>query len=151
MLLAEELGWDKAEVDAIRTEGLLHDIGKIGITDPVLNKPGRLTDYEFELVKEHTTVGHHILMGSKTLRSAADVALWHHERWDGTGYPDGLKGTEIPLHARVVAIADSYDAMRSRRVYSGEMDPDEIRRELEAGRGTQFDPDLLDAFLRLDL
>jgi energy-coupling factor transport system substrate-specific component len=90
-------------------------------------------------------------MGSKTLRSAADVALWHHERWDGTGYPDGLKGTEIPLHARVVAIADSYDAMRSRRVYSGEMDPDEIRRELEAGRGTQFDPDCLDAFLRLDL
>ena len=151
MLLAEELGMDKDEVAAVRTEGLLHDIGKIGVTDPVLNKPGRLTDDEYHDIQRHTVVGHDILIGMESLRAAADVALWHHERWDGKGYPDGLAGEDIPLHARIVAVADAFDAMRSKRVYSGVMDMDEIRRELEAGRGTQFDPTCLDAFLRLDL
>ena len=148
-LLAAELGFPEFEVAEVRRAGLLHDVGKIGIPDDVLNKPGALTDEEREVIRSHTLKGENILSCVGDLEDAARVARWHHERFDGGGYPDGLAGTAIPLHARIVAVADSYDAMASKRVYSNEVDTEAIRAELASCRGTQFDPRCLDAFLRL--
>ena len=147
--LAENLGWPEEEVRSMHREAMLHDIGKIGIPDAVLNKPGRLTPEEFDVIKAHAAIGGRILSTSVNLARAADVARCHHERYDGGGYPAGLKGEDIPLHARVVTIADSYDAMRSDRVYRKGLSPDKIREELVRGRGTQFDPLLLDVFLSM--
>ncbi len=147
--LAEKLGWPEEELKALRREALLHDIGKIGVPDAVLNKPGKLTDEEFAVIKAHTTVGSDILERAQSLHESALVARHHHERYDGRGYPDGLKGEEIPLHARVVTIADTYDAMHSDRIYRKGLSYDVILSELVKGRGTQFDPALLDAFLPL--
>ena len=149
MALARKIGWDEKEIRILGREGLLHDIGKIGIPDAVLNKPGRLTDEEFTIIKSHTVVGDKILGHSGSLTDAAQVAHHHHERYDGRGYPDHLRGEEIPLHARLVAIADAYDAMRSDRIYRTGLAPDVIRSEMIKGRGTQFDPELLDDFLEL--
>jgi len=145
--LAQHLGWDESELQALGNEGLLHDIGKIGIPDAVLNKPGRLSDEEYRVIKSHTTIGGAILAQAEDLAEASLVARHHHERYDGRGYPDGLAGEQIPLHARVVAIADAYDAMRSDRIYRKGLRVDIIREELVKGRGTQFDPAFLDAFL----
>lgn len=147
--LARQLGWPDAEVEALRREALLHDVGKMGVPDAILNKPGRLTNEEFETIKTHTTTGGTILARSGALTGASEVARSHHERYDGTGYPDGLSGDEIPAHARLVAVADAYDAMRSDRVYRKGLAPEVIREELVRGRGTQFDPAYLDAFLQL--
>ena len=147
--LAEKLGWSEAEVNEIRMEALLHDVGKIGIADAVLNKPGRLTDAEFNIIKAHTTIGYAILSESEELKSAAKAARYHHERYDGSGYPDGLKGEDIPLHARVISIADAYDAMHSDRIYRKGLTREQIRSELHNGRGTQFDPVLLEPFIEL--
>lgn len=149
MALARSMGWPEEEIQQLGREGLLHDIGKIGVPDIVLNKPGRLTDEEFSIIKSHTTIGDEILNHSGSLLELARVARHHHERYDGRGYPDHLKGDEIPLHARAVAIADAYDAMRSDRIYRKGLPPETIRGEMIRGRGTQFDPELLDAFLRL--
>ena len=147
--LAEKLGWQEEELKALRREALLHDIGKIGVPDAVLNKPGKLTDEEYAVIKSHTTVGSDILERTRNLHDAALVARHHHERFDGRGYPDGLKGEEIPLHARVVTIADTYDAMHSDRIYRKGLSYDLIHSELVKGRGSQFDPTLLDVFLPL--
>lgn len=147
--LAKALGWDEAEVEQLRAEALIHDIGKIGIPDSVLNKPGRLTDNEFMVIKSHTTIGGDILSSNASLPGAMLVARYHHERYDGTGYPAGLAGEDIPLHARVVAIADAYDAMKSDRIYRKGFPDSKIRSELANGKGTQFQPDFLDVFLVL--
>ena len=147
--LADALGWTKEECYTLWKEALLHDIGKIGIPDIVLNKPGRLTDDEFRIIKSHTTIGGRILGNSSGLLDAADVAQCHHERWDGSGYPAGLAGDSIPAHARIVSIADAYDAMRSDRIYRKGLDPAHIREELIRGSGKQFDPVYLEAFVRL--
>lgn len=147
--LVKELGWNDEDIHAMHQEAMLHDIGKIGISDLVLNKPGRLSDEEFETIKQHSTIGGKILGASGNLISAAYVARYHHERYDGGGYPSGLKGESIPLHARVVSIADAYDAMRSDRIYRKGLSADIIRKELINGRGTQFDPNLLDVFIKL--
>lgn len=147
--IAERLGWSGEEVHALRQEAMLHDTGKIGISDAVLNKPGKLSENEFENIKEHTTIGGKILGASGNLTAAADVARYHHERFDGSGYPSGLAGNNIPLHARVVTVADAYDAMRSDRVYRPGLPSGVILRELRNGRGTQFDPELLDVFLKM--
>ena len=147
--LAGKLGWGEEDIKMLGGEALLHDIGKIGVPDAVLNKPGRLTDEEFTIIKSHTVVGDKILGHSGSLTDAAKVARHHHERYDGRGYPDHLRGEEIPLHARLVAIADAYDAMRSDRIYRKGLAPDVIRGEMIKGRGTQFDPTLLDEFLEL--
>ena len=147
--LARKLGWSKEEIRELEREALLHDIGKIGVPDAVLNKPGRLTDEEFSVIKSHTTVGRGILEGLDGMKEAAEVAAYHHERYDGKGYPDGLVGKAIPEHARVISIADAYDAMNSDRVYRKALGKDVIRKELEKGLGTQFDPDYLPAFLEL--
>ena len=146
---ARRLGLPEEECRSIHQEAMLHDIGKIGVPDDVLNKPGRLTDEEFGRIKSHTKIGGSILKQSSVMQGAADVANYHHERYDGSGYPDGRKGEEIPLHARIVSIADAYDAMRSDRIYRKGLDPETIRRELIRCRGTQFDPAMTDAFLEL--
>ena len=147
--LARHLGWDEEEIKAIKREALLHDIGKIGIPDEVLNKPERLTDSEFNIIKSHAVIGGDILARSSSMTDAANVAKFHHERYDGKGYPTGVRGRNIPLHARIVSIADAYDAMSSDRIYRKSLDKEIIRSELLRGIGTQFDPDLLIEFLEL--
>ena len=148
--LARKLGMGEEALDLIRCEGLLHDVGKIGVPDSVLNKAGRLTDNEFNIIKAHTTLGSEILkdvdIDETEIKAAARS---HHERFDGKGYPDGLKGKEIPMAARIIAIADTFDAMNSDRIYRKRLPKDIIRDELVKGRGTQFDPDYLDVFLEL--
>lgn len=116
-LIAEELGWTPEEILNLKRATHLHDIGKIGIPDPFLNKPAQLTDDEYNLIKKHTVIGAEILKDITLIPHAAEIARSHHERYDGKGYPDGLAGTEIPIHARIVAVADCYDAMNSRRIY----------------------------------
>ncbi len=148
-LIAQEVGWKEEEVQNIKYIALLHDIGKVGITDNVLNKPGRLTEIEFNIIKSHTTIGGDILKDIKTIPGVDSGAKYHHERYDGKGYPCGLAGEEIPAVARIICIADSYDAMNSKRIYRDSLAPDVIRRELVGGRGTQFDPEYLDVFVRL--
>lgn len=147
--LAEKLGWPEQEIKQLARETLLHDIGKIGVPDAVLNKPGRLTDEEFAIIQSHTTVGGNILSRTASLKKAAEVARYHHERYDGHGYPEGLAGEDIPAHARVAAIADAYDAMHSDRIYRKGLPHEVIRAELLRGRGRQFDPQFLDVFLEL--
>lgn len=147
--LAEALGWDEDKVSKLRYEALLHDIGKIGVPDMILNKPSKLSDMEFELIKSHTVIGSDILKNMVAFPEAFEVAKHHHERFDGKGYPSGLQGSEIPISARIVCIADSYDAMSSDRIYRKALSKDIIRKELVGGRGTQFDPNLLDKFLEL--
>ncbi len=148
-ILARELGMDKQEVEVLRLEALLHDIGKIGIPDSILNKPGRLSDIEFHIIQSHTEMGAKILQNIETLEGAKSVALSHHEKYDGTGYPQKLAGKDIPLHARIIGIADAYDAMHSTRIYRPALSEAEVHDELIHGRGTQFDPTFLDCFLKL--
>ena len=147
--LADHLGWDEQRKKDLRLEALLHDIGKIGVPDSVLNKPGRLTPEEYRIIQSHTDTGGDILKASSALLGAAETARYHHERYDGTGYPSGIKGTQIPLNARVVSIADAYDAMHTDRPYRTGLPYERIRQELTNGRGTQFDPELLDTFLKM--
>lgn len=149
VILAKELGFSESELLDLRYMALLHDIGKIGIPDQILNKADRLTDAEFAIIKSHTVTGSEILKGMKTLKEARIVTRHHHERYDGLGYPDGLKGEDIPYNARIVGIADAFDAMSSDRVYRKALPREIIRKELIKGRGTQFDPNMLDVFLRL--
>lgn len=147
--IAQELGWEQEKVQNLKYIALLHDIGKIGVPDSVLNKPGRLTPVEVELIRSHTVIGGEILRDIVIIEHASDGAQYHHERFDGTGYPSGLRGTQIPLASRIICIADAYDAMNSNRVYREKIAPDQIRQQLIEGRGKQFDPELLDVFLRL--
>lgn len=147
--LATELGMSKEDVDRIRYIALLHDIGKIGVADAILNKPRRLNDTEFSLMKQHTLVGGDIL---KDINSVADLtvgAKYHHERFDGKGYPEGLAGEEIPYVARIIGIADAYDAMTSNRVYRKRLSDEEVLAEIKRCAGTQFDPKMAETFLRL--
>lgn len=147
--LARKLGWSEEEVQNIHYIALLHDIGKIGVPDSVLNKPFKLTNIEFELIKKHTIMGAEILKDIKMFKDVNIGAKYHHERYDGKGYPSGLKGEEIPLVARVIGIVDSYDAMTSNRVYRKRLQDEVVKAELLKGRGTQFDPELIDKFMEL--
>ena len=128
---------------------MLHDIGKIGIPDQVLNNPGRLTDDEYEIMKSHVARGAEILKNFTLIDNVADGALYHHERYDGKGYIHGLKGEEIPLNARIIGIADAFDAMTANRVYRKKLDFGHVLEELEKGSGTQFDPGLVNIMLGL--
>lgn len=145
--IATEMRLSHSEVEMVRYAGVLHDIGKIGISDAVLNKVGRLTDAEFELIQAHTTIGAHVVKPVGFLRGVSKVIRHHHERYDGRGYPDGLKGEEIPLAARILAVADAFDAMTSDRVYRAGLNREEAELELLKGRGTQFDPQVVDVFV----
>lgn len=136
------------EVDLIRRTGPLHDIGKIGVPDAVLRKPGRLTPSEFELMKSHTTIGAEILGGShhRILDVARRIAESHHERWDGGGYPHGLVADATPVEARIVAVADTFDTLTHNRPYREAISPESALKEVVRCRETQFDPAVVDAF-----
>ena len=137
--IAKRYGYDEQGQDEIYMMGLLHDVGKIGVPDEIINKTSRLTDEEFAEIKKHPVVGNNILKKIKEMPQLAFGARWHHERVDGRGYPDGLKGNEIPEQARIIAVADAYDAMTSNRSYRQLMPQDKVRAEIEKGKGTQFD------------
>ena len=148
-LIAEELGWDKKEIRNLKNAAHLHDIGKIGIPDNILNRPTRLTEEEFQVIKEHTVIGAEILKNITLIDHVKEVARSHHERYDGMGYPDGLKGEEIPLYARVIAIADCYDAMKSRRIYRNSLGDEVIYNEISRNCGSQFDPKIAGVFMKM--
>jgi putative two-component system response regulator len=147
-LLARLAGLETDRAELIRIASPMHDVGKIGIPDRILLKPGRLTEDERRVMEAHTEMGHRILAGSgvELLDLAAEMALTHHERIDGTGYPARAAGEEIPIEGRICAIADVFDALTSDRVYRQAFQPDEARAMMLEGRGTQFDPELLDLF-----
>jgi HD-GYP domain-containing protein (c-di-GMP phosphodiesterase class II) len=148
LMLAEELGLPAEQRQLLRAAAALHDIGKIGIDDGILRKPGRLSEIEFTQMKTHVTRGSEIIQMIPGLAWALPVVRGHHERWDGAGYPDRLKGDEIPLAARVVAVADAFDAMTSDRPYRRGMTASAAFAELDAGAGKQFDPTCVEAFMR---
>jgi putative two-component system response regulator len=151
-LMALGIGLPDDEVELIRRAAPLHDIGKIGIPDVILLKPGRLTDEEFDVIRTHTTIGAEILSGSQSplLRLAQEIALTHHERWDGRGYPGGLSGEEIPLTGRIVAVADVFDALTHERPYKDAWPVEKAVSEIAGQPGRQFDPGVVEAFSRLD-
>jgi putative two-component system response regulator len=145
-------------IDALYKSAPLHDIGKVGIPDRILLKPGRFTPDEFEIMKTHTTLGRAAILAAEKqlgmevdfLRHAKDIAYYHQEKWDGSGYPEGLQGEAIPVSARLMAVADVYDALISRRVYKEGMPHAQAVAIIRDGRGTHFDPDMVDAFLELE-
>ena len=142
-----ELGISKEEIDLLELAGMYHDIGKISIPDAILNKPGKLTDEEYEIIKTHTLVGYQILKAADEYSGLAEYALSHHERWDGRGYPKGLKGTEIPLFSRVINVADSFEAMTADRPYRKGMSLEDAIKEIKRCSGSQFDPDIAEIFI----
>jgi len=147
-IIAERLGIDSERIALIRASSPMHDVGKVGIADAILLKPGKLTDAERGVMEMHSPIGHDILAGADAdLDLAATIALTHHERVDGTGYPNGLKGDEIPVEGRIVAVADVFDALTSDRVYRKAFSVEKAIEIMEEGRGTQFDPEILDALL----
>ena len=147
--IAKRYGYTEKEQDDIFMMGLLHDVGKIGVPDEIINKNGKLTDKEFAAIKVHPEIGDRILKKVKEMPKLSIGARWHHERYDGTGYPDGLKGEEILEEARIISVADAYDAMTSHRSYRDILPQETVRREIEKGKGTQFDPVFADIMLRM--
>ena len=149
-LLARAYGLPREAAETLATASLMHDIGKIGIPDAILLKPGKHTDEEREIMKTHTTLGGDILAGpdSELLSMARDIALTHHERWDGTGYPTGLRGKDIPLPGRITSVCDVFDALTSERPYKRAWSTDEACDFLRENSGTMFDPELVDLFLQ---
>jgi len=145
---AKELGLPPDSIEKIRLAGLIHDIGKIGVKESVLNKPSGLTEEESQNIRYHPEIGAHILNPIVDDEEILMIVRHHHERFDGTGYPDGLKGESIPLGARILAVADTYDAMTSERSYREAMNVETACAEVECGKGTQFDPEVANAFLR---
>jgi response regulator RpfG family c-di-GMP phosphodiesterase len=148
-LLAREVGFSEAEVHVIGMAAPLHDIGKIGIPDEILRAPRRLTASELVIMRTHPDIGHEMLQGStsESMKMSADIARYHHERFDGSGYPLGLRGADIPLSARIVAVADVWDALLSSRPYKRPWTEEAAVDLLRSGAGAQFDPLLVDAFL----
>jgi HD-GYP domain-containing protein (c-di-GMP phosphodiesterase class II) len=143
------MGLDTEHVERIRTGALLHDIGKIGIADSVLQKPGRLTKEEFEIVKQHPVIGRRILEGVQGLAPYIEAVELHHENWDGSGYPKGQSREETPVDARIIHVSDAYDAMTTNRSYRRGMTHQQAIRELFTHAGTQFDPRIVEVFARL--
>lgn len=148
-MIAKRLGYSDARQDEIYMLALLHDVGKIGIPDGILNKPGTLTAEEYELIKAHSPMGASILKNIENDPKFESCAMYHHERYDGTGYPKGLKGTQIPEEARIIAVADAYDAMSSDRSYRAHLSQEAVKNELELGMGTQFDPKIAEIMLTI--
>lgn len=147
--LAKQLGMDSEKQELLRKISLLHDIGKIGIKEEILNKPGRLTPEEWEEIKHHPFLGYQIVQPVEFLGEGRDIMLYHQERYDGKGYPAGLKGDEVPLGARMLAIVDSYDAMITDRPYRKRLSTKEALAELNKCSGTQFDPKLVKVFVKM--
>ena len=149
MEIARRYGYSRKAQNEIYMMGLLHDVGKIGVPDAVINKPGRLNDEEFEKIKNHPVMGARILKKIREMPKLVTGARWHHERYDGRGYPDGLKGTDIPEEARIIGVADAYDAMTSNRSYRNSMPQSAVREQIEKGKGTQFDPVFADLMIQM--
>lgn len=145
--VGKHLELTRAELDELELLAMLHDIGKVGIEDRILNKPGKLTDEEWDEMKRHPEIGYRIAMSSPDLASIAEYILYHHERWDGKGYPHGLQGEDIPLLSRILAVADAYDAMTQDRTYREAMTKEEAITEIKENSGTQFDPNIAEIFL----
>ena len=147
--IARRFGYSQKRQDEIYMMGLLHDVGKIGVPDAVINKPAKLTEEEYAQIKTHPVMGDRILKNIRERPKLAVGARWHHERYDGTGYPDGLSGDIIPEEARIIAVADAYDAMTSRRSYRGILPQDIVKNEIKNGKGKQFDPAFADIMLTM--
>jgi HD-GYP domain-containing protein (c-di-GMP phosphodiesterase class II) len=145
--LARRLGWRDDRLEALRLGGSLHDVGKIAVDTRVLRKRGPLTDAELAEIRAHPTAGARLLEGVEGFQSALPYVRHHHERWDGTGYPDGLAGEEIPIEARLLGVADAFDAMTSDRSYRPALSVDQALAELQRCAGSQFDPELAEAFV----
>ena len=150
VILAESLDWTPPELEDLRLAAPMHDIGKIGVPDAILRKPASLTPDEYKIMKTHTTIGGQILSGSgfAMLQMAHDIAVSHHEKWNGSGYPNGICGENIPQAGRVVALVDVYDALSQDRVYHKAAAEKEVIRIMSQGRGTHFDPEIYDLFVR---
>lgn len=148
-VLAEKIGWEQERIDYMRIAGAMHDVGKIGIADEILHKPGKLTPEEFEVIKTHTLIGGRILENSSIplLEMACDIAIHHHEKWDGSGYPSGLREEAIPEAAQIIALADVYDALSNDRVYRKAMPEQEVLAIMAAGKGSHFNPQLYEYFI----
>lgn len=150
LMIAERLGWNRTQLNRLRWMAETHDIGKIGVRREILTKPGRLTNDEYKEIQAHTTYGSNFLKQFCTMRSALGIhygALYHHERYDGRGYPTGTSGKNIPIEARIIGLADAYDAMASDRCYRQKLSDSAILHELAVGRGTQWDPALTDILI----
>ncbi len=147
--IGKEMGCTSEELDILNFAGHLHDIGKIGIRDAILLKPSTYTEEEYKIIKEHSLIGASIVGQLGLLESEKQIIKYHHERFDGTGYPDGLKEKEIPLLARILSVADVYDAVSSDRAYRKKMEKNEVIKIIKKGGGTKFDPDVVDAFFKL--
>lgn len=147
--IAKKLGWDTEDLYNLQNLALIHDIGNIGVPENIIRKKGKLTSDEFDTVKKHTTLGKNILSDMTVIRKAAEVAETHHERFDGKGYPNGLSGRNIPIESRIIAIADAFDSMTSDRAYRSKLSREEILEEFRKGRGSQFDPQLIDVAVEL--
>jgi putative nucleotidyltransferase with HDIG domain len=147
--LAEAIGLSPDEVSRVSTAALLHDIGKIGVPDKILNKKGKLDDEEWKAIKSHPRLGANIVGNVPSLASCMSGILYHHERWDGTGYPEGLRGEVIPLASRILAVADAFAAMTSPRPYREALEEDQVLAQLRREAGKQFDPTLVEAFIGL--
>ena len=149
VLIGEKLGLPEEQIKILRIGGLFHDIGKIGIPDRILLKPEKLSDDEYSQIKNHPSIGAHILSSSAIFKNIIPIVKHHHERYDGNGYPSRLKGEKIPYVARIAAVADTFDAMTSRRSYRGPIDIEKVKEEIKRCEGTQFDPQIAEVFLEI--
>ena len=147
VLIGKKLGLSEEDLKTLRVGGLFHDIGKIGVPDNILLKESKLTDEEYNEIKKHPSIGAHILSSATIFQDIIPIVKHHHERYDGNGYPDHLKGEDIPYLARIAAVADSFDAMTSKRTYRDSLPIDVVISEFKRCKGTQFDPNLADLFL----
>ena len=147
VLLGEKLGLSTRRLKTLRIGGVFHDVGKIGVPDSILLKENGLNDNEYAEIKKHTVVGADILQPVSYFKNILPIIKYHHEKYDGTGYPEGLKGEKIPYLARIVAVADSFDAMTSRRSYRNSLTRKKVIKQFEIGKGTQFDPQIADVML----
>ncbi|MGS0973081.1 MAG: HD-GYP domain-containing protein [Candidatus Izemoplasmataceae bacterium] len=148
-MIGEKMGLNKDSLKELKLSGLFHDIGKISIPDSILFKPDKLSKEEYEIIKDHTKNGYQILRAADEYSDFAEHALYHHEKMDGSGYPDGLKGKDIPLFARIISVADAYEAMTSDRPYRKALPVEKAMQELETFKGTQFDKKIVDIFIQM--
>ncbi|WDU82614.1 HD-GYP domain-containing protein [Caloramator sp. Dgby_cultured_2] len=147
-MIARELKFSESKIEELKLAAYLHDVGKIGISDAILNKPGKLTEEEYNIIKQHPEIGYQIVKDIKDLGRIPEIIRYHHERYDGKGYPAGKKGEELGIDVFILQLADSIDAMMTDRVYRKALSPEEIMKELMKNNGTQFHPKVVEAYLR---